>query len=181
MMMTEKNGNQILLDDSHFLVSRTDMNGTITYVNDDFCRISGYEREELIGLSHNIIRHPDMPHSVFAEMWKTIKKGEKWHGYVKNRAKNGSYYWVEAEISPHVKDGEQVGYKSVRKMMLSELIAQYEKEYARLKKDEEGSFNTWTIKNENYEEFDRLSKELNISKVDLFTKMMTLFRKSIKK
>lgn len=148
-MMADDSTNEIRLDDTHFLVSRSDLNGTITYVNDDFCRVSGYERDDLIGLNHNQIRHPDMPISVFAEMWKTIKKGGKWHGYVKNRAKDGSFYWVEAEISPHIKEGKPVGYKSVRKMMPPELIAQYEREYAKLKKDEEGSFNSWTVKNEN--------------------------------
>lgn len=180
-MVADETAKQIELDDTSFLVSRTDLNGTITYVNDDFCRISGYDRDELIGLSHNLIRHPDMPSSVFAEMWKTIKKGEKWHGFVKNLAKDGSYYWVEAEISPHIKEGQLVGYKSVRKAMPYELIAQYEREYAKLKKDEEGSYNTWTIKNENYEEFDRLSKELGLSKLELFAKMMALFKKSIQK
>ena len=179
--MADEGVNQIEVDDTHFLVSRTDLNGTITYVNDDFCRVSGYERDELIGLNHNIVRHPDMPTAIFAELWKTIKKGQKWHGYVKNRAKDGGYYWVEAEITPHIKEGKLVGYKSVRKGMSSELIAQYEREYAKLKKDEEGSYNTWTVKNENYEEFDRLSKELNLSKVELFTKMMALFKKSLKK
>ena len=122
-----------------------------------------------------------MPNSIFADLWKTIKQGKKWHGYVKNRTKNGQYYWVEVEISPHIKEGKAVGYKSLRRMMSPDLIAQYEREYAKLKKDEEGSYNTWTIKNENYEEFDRLSKELNLPKVELFTKMMAFFKKSLKK
>lgn len=179
--MSATKDRQILLNDTHFLVSRTDLNGAITYVNEDFCTISGYAKNELIGLNHNIIRHPDMPTSIFTDMWKTIKSGKKWHGYVKNRAKDGSCYWVEAEISPYIKDGKIVGYKSVRKMMSEELIAQYEREYEKLKKDEAGSYNTWTIKNENYEEFDRLSKELGLSKIDLFNKMISLFKLSVKK
>lgn len=80
------------------IVSETDQYGTITFVNDTFCRIAKYSREELLGKPHNIVRHPDMPKAVFKEMWDTIKKGEIFQGIVKNKAKDGSPYWVIATI-----------------------------------------------------------------------------------
>ena len=86
--------------DNSTLVSKTDSKGIITYVNDMFCKISGYTKEELIGKSHNIIRHPDMPKEVFKDLWKTIQNGKVWHGIVKNLKKNGDYYVVDATITP---------------------------------------------------------------------------------
>jgi PAS domain S-box-containing protein len=82
------------------LVSKTDTKGIITYVNDLFCEVAGYSREELIGKPHNIVRHPDMPKAAFKNLWDTIQAGEVWSGKVKNRKKDGGYYWVDANISP---------------------------------------------------------------------------------
>lgn len=86
--------------DSNSIVSKTDKKGIITYVNDLFVKISGYKREELIGKSHNIIRHPDMPDSLFKELWKTISSGNTWKGIVKNKQKDGSEYFVDTAIVP---------------------------------------------------------------------------------
>ncbi len=86
--------------DRSSIVSKTDRKGRITYANDAFCTISGYTREELIGKSHNIVRHEEMPKEVFQAMWKTILSGEAWHGVVKNKAKDGSPYWVDVTINP---------------------------------------------------------------------------------
>jgi PAS domain S-box-containing protein len=97
-----------------YLVSRTDLKGTITYANDAFVDISGYSREELIGNNHNIVRHPDMPEAAFGDLWATVKSGLPWRGLVKNRCKNGDFYWVEAFVVPLKKDGRIVGYQSVR-------------------------------------------------------------------
>lgn len=97
-----------------YLVSRTDLKGIITYANDAFVEISGYSREELIGKSHNIVRHPDMPPAAFADLWDTIEKGLPWRGIVKNRCKNGDFYWVDAFVTPIKKDGNIIGYQSVR-------------------------------------------------------------------
>jgi len=74
------------------LVSKTDLKGAITFANDDFVYISGFSREELIGKSHNMVRHPDMPPQAFEDLWRTVKGGRPWTGIVKNRAKNGDYY-----------------------------------------------------------------------------------------
>ena len=97
-----------------YLVSRTDLKGTITYANDAFVDISGFARNELIGQSHNLVRHPDMPEAAFRDLWATVKSGLPWRGVVKNRCKNGDYYWVDAFVVPLKKNGEIFGYQSVR-------------------------------------------------------------------
>lgn len=98
------------------IVSKADTKGLITYVNDEFCRISGYVREELIGKPHNIVRHPNMPKEAFEEMWKTITSKKVWKGLVENRAKNGSSYFVDATIVPIIDENDEiVEYIGVRK------------------------------------------------------------------
>ncbi|MBU1667908.1 EAL domain-containing protein [bacterium] len=87
--------------DKSTIISKTDLNGMITYVNDEFCRTSGYTREELIGQSHNIVRSPDEPAIIFKKLWETIKeKKETWHGVIKNQSKNGDIYYVKTTIKP---------------------------------------------------------------------------------
>jgi aerotaxis receptor len=102
------------LNDGEYIVSKTDLKGIITYVNRPFIEISGYTVEELIGKPHNLIRHPDMPEGAFADLWKTLQSGKPWRGLVKNRCKNGDYYWVDANANPFWKDGKIVGYMSLR-------------------------------------------------------------------
>lgn len=107
--------NLIKTFDEHVIASRTDPKGIITYASKAYQRISGYTEEELIGQPHNIIRHPDMPSSAFAELWATIKAGKLWTGEVKNLRKDGSHYWVKAFIAPYYDiDGNLVGYSSIR-------------------------------------------------------------------
>ncbi|TBU98812.1 methyl-accepting chemotaxis protein [Stutzerimonas kirkiae] len=96
------------------LITTTDLHGIITFVNDDFVAVSGFSREELIGQPHNLIRHPDMPAEAFADMWRTIRAGRSWKGLVKNRCKSGDFYWVDAYVSPTMKDGRVIEYQSVR-------------------------------------------------------------------
>jgi aerotaxis receptor len=96
------------------LVSTTDLRGITTYANDVFCRVAGYAPEELIGKNHNIVRHPDMPKAAFKDLWDHLKAGQNWRGAVKNRCKDGRYYWVDAYVSPIFEKGELVGYQSVR-------------------------------------------------------------------
>lgn len=102
------------MDPSRPIVSETDLKGAITYVNQAFLEISGFERDELIGKNHNIVRHPEMPPEAFADLWDTVKIGRPWRGIVKNRCKNGDYYWVEAYVTPTYDHGRLSGYKSVR-------------------------------------------------------------------
>ena len=106
--------NERSLPEGRYLVSKTDLKGIITYANDAFVDISGFSRPELIGSNHNLVRHPDMPPSAFADMWKTLKEGLPWRGIVKNRCKNGDFYWVNAFAAPVYQGTEVVGYVSVR-------------------------------------------------------------------
>lgn len=89
------------LEDTDFLVSQTDVHGNIIFANEDLCKISGYALNELIGKPHNILRHPDMPKTIFKELWETVKNEGVWKGHVKNRTKNGDYYWVFATVYPN--------------------------------------------------------------------------------
>lgn len=97
------------------LVSKTDLHGTIIYANEDFVEASGYPYDEIMGQPHNILRHPDVPEHVFADLWETIQAGRPWRQIVKNRRKNGDHYWVEANTSPIYENGEHIGYLSVRR------------------------------------------------------------------
>ncbi|MGD9655201.1 MAG: PAS domain-containing protein [Sulfuricurvum sp.] len=102
--------------DGRAIVSETDLKGNITFANRKFCEISGYSIDELIGEPHNIIRHPDMPKTAFAQMWKTIQSGTLWHGLVKNLRKDGRYYWVDTEVShSYDETGKLKGYIAARK------------------------------------------------------------------
>jgi aerotaxis receptor len=118
--------------DSQKLISATDLKGKITHCNDAFVNISGYTREELIGQPHNLVRHPDMPAAAFANMWEHLKKGRPWMGLVKNRCKNGDYYWVNAYVTPVTERGEVVGYESVRSCPTSEQKQRAERLYQRI-------------------------------------------------
>ena len=110
-----KNYKKVIDNNPNSIVSKTDKYGNITYVNDTFCDISKYKRHELIGKSHNIVRHKDTPKEIFKELWHTIKSGRTWDGVVKNRCKDGEEYWVHASISPIYDDkGELVEYIALR-------------------------------------------------------------------
>ena len=120
------------------IISKTDLKGIITYVNKAFCKLSGYEKKELIGNPHNIIRHPDMPKSVFKQLWSTIEKGETFRGFIKNLRKDGKYYWVEVFIEPIYDDNNiKIGYISTRKPVSSSDKQKYEKLYQEMKQKEE--------------------------------------------
>ncbi len=97
-----------------YLVSKTDLKGVITYANEAFIELSGFTRDELIGKSHNVVRHPEMPPQAFEDLWSTVKAGRPWRGCVKNRCKNGDHYWVDAFVVPVRKNDETIGYMSVR-------------------------------------------------------------------
>ncbi|MFA6137943.1 MAG: PAS domain-containing protein [Sulfurimonas sp.] len=88
------------LKNDDFLVSQTDEKGVILFANDVFCKIAGYTIDELIGKNHNIVRHPDMPKVAFKDLWDTVKQDKIWRGYVKNRTKDGGFYWVFATVYP---------------------------------------------------------------------------------
>ena len=106
---------EIPYPDGKLIVSTTDTKGVITHVNHSFIEMSGYEEDELIGAPHSILRHPDMPPAAFKDLWDTVNKGVKWQGFVKNLRKDGGYYWVKATVIPNVRNGEVMGYTSVRR------------------------------------------------------------------
>lgn len=112
------------------LVSKTDLKGVITYCNKEFIEVSGYLVSEILGEPHNIVRHPDVPQPVFADVWATIESGKSWHGVIKNRRKNGDYYWVDANITPLLEDGKPVGYVSLRYKPDAGQIAKADKYFA---------------------------------------------------
>ncbi|HUW37162.1 MAG TPA: methyl-accepting chemotaxis protein [Rhodocyclaceae bacterium] len=102
------------------IVSRTDLKGNITYANDVFIEISGFGREELFGSNHNLVRHPDMPPEAFEDLWTAVKAGQPWRGIVKNRCKNGDFYWVKALVVPVRENDQTIGYMSVRTQATAE-------------------------------------------------------------
>ena len=111
-------GKERLLDPDGIVVSKTNIKGLITYANQTFLEMAGYSEKEVIGKPHNIVRHPDMPHSVFKLLWDTIGKGNEIFAYVINRAKNGDHYWVFAHVTPIFEQsgsGAIVGYHSSRR------------------------------------------------------------------
>lgn len=105
------------------LVSTTNKGGKIEYANKEFCDIAGYSEDELKGRPHNVVRHPDMPKEAFASLWSTVKNGKSWMGMVKNRCKNGNFYWVSAFVTPVYQDDKIFGYQSVRTAPDEETVA----------------------------------------------------------
>ena len=120
------------------LVSTTDLQGVITYANDHFCRVAGYSRAEMIGQHHNMVRHPDMPKAAFADLWGKLKQGKPWRGMVKNRCKDGRYYWVDAYVTPIFEQGRISGYQSVRNRAEPGMKAVAAATYGRLRAVERG-------------------------------------------
>ncbi|EMN31406.1 PAS domain S-box protein [Leptospira interrogans serovar Icterohaemorrhagiae str. Verdun HP] len=109
------------------------MKGRISYVSQDFANISGFSEEEMLGEPHNLIRHPDVPSEIFREMWETIQDGNPWSGIIKNRAKSGDYYWVDATVTPVMNEGVISGYMSVRKKATEDQIRRAEILFSQLK------------------------------------------------
>jgi len=122
--------------EDEIIISRTNLEGKITYVNDAFASISGYEVDELIGKPHNIVRHPDMPSSIFSELWSTIESKNRWDGIVKNLRKDGGFYWVRASISGVYKEGALIEYKSLRTPISYEEKLTSQKLYDTMRKEQ---------------------------------------------
>jgi aerotaxis receptor len=124
---------EYVLKDNETVVSKTDLHGNITYVNQDFINISGFSVEELIGAPQNIVRHPDMPVEAYADFWRTLRSGKAWTGLVKDRCKNGDHYWVEANAAPLIENGKIIGYASIRTQPSREQIQAAEHAYRAIK------------------------------------------------
>ena len=107
---------ELELPEDEFISSKTNTKGILTYANSLFIKYSGYKESELLGQQHNIIRHPDMPRVIFKLMWDTLQSNREFNGYIKNLNKDGSYYWVFANIAPSFSsENELLGYYSVRR------------------------------------------------------------------
>ena len=128
-----------------YLVSKTDLRGVITYANEAFVELSGFTREELIDKNHNLVRHPDMPPQAFEDLWRTVKAGQPWRGIVKNRAKDGDYYWVDAFVVPVRKNDQTIGYMSVRSEPSRDAVTLAEALYKQLRETRKplDSSGTW--------------------------------------
>lgn len=145
--------------DHQNLLSETDLQGNIIYANDIFCEISGYTKEELMGNPHNIVRHPDMEKKVFKEMWQTIKSGRIWSGRVKNKKKDGGYYWVDAIITPIIENGEIVKYMASRQD-ITKLVDSEKMMRSEIKR----------IKSENYRDREIISQQAYDEGIKRYTK-----------
>lgn len=125
------------LADNEIIVSKTDLQGRITYCNDEFLRLAGYRESELLGAPHSIIRHPAMPRCVFKLLWDTLAAGDEIFAYVVNRSQNGDHYWVFAHVTPDRDEaGAAVGYHSNRRSVTASAIAVVEPLYRQLLEEE---------------------------------------------
>ncbi len=138
---------EFVIPDGVTLVSTTDLQSRITYCNPNFVAVSGYSREELLGQPHNLVRHPDMPAEAFRDMWATLQSGSPWSALVKNRRKNGDHYWVMANATPVVLNGQPVGYLSVRTKPTREQIEQAEALYTRMRTEAESGHSAFGLSN----------------------------------
>jgi PAS domain S-box-containing protein len=130
-------GQAARFDDHEIIVSKTDLRGHITYANDIFQRVSGYNEAELIGQPHNLIRHPDMPGCVFKLLWDTLRNGHEIFAYVLNLSRDGSHYWVFAHVTPSLNTaGSSVGYHSNRRVPYADALPKVMALYARLLDEE---------------------------------------------
>jgi len=164
--------------ENELIVSRTNLSGKITYANETFAHISGYTVQELVGQPHNIVRHPDMPHSVFKEMWETLGREQIWRGYVKNLRKDGGYYWVYAEVSGVYKDGHLIEYKSMRSPIEKSLKETMQQTYDTLKNKEEGVARAVIyLSSTNLEKLKKLAKDEGVLEDTLINRILsdTLF------
>ena len=130
--------NEYQLPQDVALVSRTDLKGCINYVNPTFVAVSGYDLDELMGNAHNIVRHPDMPPEAFADMWDTLGQGLPWTGMVKNRRRDGDFYWVQANVTPIRQKGATQGYMSVCSKLDPAQVAEAEQVYRKIREGHAG-------------------------------------------
>ena len=132
---TKKMDKRVNYSNDDSLISTTDADSHITFCNDDFCKVAGFQEEELLGKAHNIIRHDDMPKPAFGQLWEYIQSGKSWMGLVKNKCKDSGHYWVSAFVTPILdKDGKVFEYQSVRTQPSDEQIKRASTLYAQLKK-----------------------------------------------
>ncbi len=133
IVVPKPNNKELLIFEGSLLITETDTNGIITYANRRFCKVSGYEKNELIGISHSLTRHPDMPEGLFSSMWKIITAKKIWRGYVKSLSKEGKYFWSLLYVQAKVDEKDEIiGYTATRRKAYEESIIDAEKHYKEL-------------------------------------------------
>jgi len=154
---------ECFFDEDKIIVSKTDLKGIVTYANDVFLEIAGYEEEEVIGQPHSIIRHPDMPRAVFKLLWDYLLAGREIFAYVKNMSRSGAFYWVLAHVTPTFgQNGEILGFHSNRRVPCRNAVRKIEPLYAKLLAEE----NSHSNKKEGMESaFRLLVRELEILEI----------------
>jgi methyl-accepting chemotaxis protein len=143
MATVQFTNNEYIIMDTDSLVTKTDLNGVITYANLDFERASGFDSSELIGHSHSLVHHPDMPSEVFTDLWHTLKAGRTWVGIIKNLRKDGGYFWASISITPDYENGKLIGYLASRSKASKKQIDMFESAYIAMKKGDD----KWRIQN----------------------------------
>lgn len=128
------------MHDDTLIVSKTDAKGRITFVNDQFIMVSGFTEQELLGQPHNIVRHPDMPPEAYEDLWTTLKAGKPWAGAVKNRRKDGGYYWVLASATPIWEGSQIAGYMSIRSRLPQDQRDEAERVYRLIRENKAGRY-----------------------------------------
>lgn len=128
------------LSDESLIVSKTDLKGKLTYFNEEFVKAAGFTDDELMSQPHNIVRHPDMPPAAFGNLWETIKAGKPWAGAVKNRRKNGDFYWVLASATPIWEGGQITGYMSIRSKLPMDMRTEAEHVYDLINANKAGRY-----------------------------------------
>ncbi|MCB0328135.1 MAG: PAS domain-containing protein [Bdellovibrionales bacterium] len=157
-------GKERFFGEDELIVSKTDLRGRITYANNIFCRLAGYEERELLGQPHSIIRHPDMPRSVFKLLWDTIESKQEIFAFVVNLCKNGDHYWVFAHVTPSFDDaGNIIGYHSNRRVPDRSVIQTIEPLYAMLRKIEAGESDKRRGMEKAYQKLVSILAEKNVS------------------
>lgn len=127
---------EITFSRDELIISKTDIQGKITYANRTFMRVSNYSELDLLNQNHNIIRHPSMPRGVFYGLWHTLKSGQEFFGFIKNYTSDKNYYWVFANVTPDVMKGKVVGYYSVRRSPSKDALAVVQKIYNQMLENE---------------------------------------------
>lgn len=165
--MSVESEKEISFKTSELIISKTDLQGKLSYANRTFMRVANYAEQDLLGQNHNIIRHPSMPRGVFYGLWSTLKSGREFFGFIKNYTYDKDYYWVFANVTPDVVQGKTIGYYSVRRSPPKQAISEIQKIYLQMLEHEktvdrsqasESSWNwlidtIWHEHQQNYEEF----------------------------
>ncbi|MGB4499277.1 MAG: methyl-accepting chemotaxis protein [Methylococcaceae bacterium] len=168
---------EYILSEHDLLMSYTDTKGIITFVNDDLLRITGYSKEELIGSSHNLLRHPDVPKKIYEDLWKTLSQKRTWTGLIKNKTKNGNFFWVRANVTPIYQKDRIIGYMAVHRAPNPESVKRITPVYAEMNAGvfNYSTFNGYVEKNNFFNKLKREFANIKIRYKLFFLALFTIF------